>query len=122
MFVIEKESQGIINKDNNRRSILDDKAQTLNDDSNKDHDLLKDADIEYRKFENEFIPRKLCNSKIDNKDDINSISAINMRKDKAFKNVFRAPKKSITWVYSKHTARSLKLNQNQKGRILQILS
>ena len=54
---------------------------------------MKDADVEIRKHDNEFILRKLCNSKIDNKDDINSLSAINIRKDKAFKNVFRTPKK-----------------------------
>ena len=90
---IEKESQDIINKDDKWSALLDDKAHTLNDDLNKDHNLLKDADVELKKLDNEFIKRESCNSKIGNKDDINSLSAINMRKDKAFKNVFRAPKK-----------------------------
>ena len=103
IFVLDKKSQDITNQDDNRRAILDGKEHTLNDDLNKDHDLLKDADVEIRKHDNEFIPRKSCNSKIDNKDDINSLAVINIRKDKAFKNVFRAPKKYYLSLFKTHS-------------------
>ena len=103
IFVIEKESQDITNQDDNRRAILDGKEHTLNDVLNKDHDLLEDADVELKKLDNEFIKRESWNSKIGNKDDINSLSAINMRKDKAFKNVFRTPKKHYLSLFKTHS-------------------
>ena len=103
IFVIEKESQDIINKEDRWRTMQDVKEQTLNDDFSKDYDLLKDADVELKKIDNEFIPRKSCNSKIGNKDDANSLAVINMRKDKAFKNVFRAPKKHYLSLFKTHS-------------------
>ena len=103
IFVIEKESHDITNKEDRWRTILDGKEHTLNDVLNKDHDLLEDADVELRKLDNEFIPRKSWNKKIDNKDDKNSLAAINIRKDKAFKNVFRAPKKYYLSLFKTHS-------------------
>ena len=103
MFDIEKKSQDVINKEDKWIVKLANKPQTLNDDINKNHDLLKDADVELKKFENKCIKRKSRRSKIENKDDINSLAVINIRKDKAFKNVFRAPKKYYLSVFKTHS-------------------
>ena len=103
IFVIDKESQDIINKDDEWIAKQASKPQTLNDDLNKDHDLLKNTDVEIKKLENKCIKRNSRRSKIENKDDINSLEVIDMRKDKAFKNVFRALKKYYLSLFKIHS-------------------
>ena len=93
VFDIEKESQDVTNKEDEWIVKLVSKPQTLDDDLNKNHDLLKDADAQIKKLDSEFIKSEPYNSNFDNKNEINSSTANKMRKDKSFKNVFRAPKK-----------------------------
>ena len=103
MFAIEKKSQDEINKENELIIKLNNKLHTLNDDLRKNNDLLKDSEVEIKKFDNKCIKRNPHNSKIDNKDDINSLAIINLRKDKWFKNVFRAPKKYYLSLFKTHS-------------------
>ena len=93
VFDIEKESKDVINKEDEWTEKLASKPQTLNDDLNKEYYLLKDADAQIKKLDSEFIKSEPYNSNFDDKNDINSLASSNIRKDKSFKNVFRAPKK-----------------------------
>ena len=93
VFNIEKKSQDVTNKDDEWIVKLASKPQTLNDDLNKDYDLLKDADAQIKKLDSEFIKSEQYNSNFDDQNEINSSTASKIRKDKSFKNVFRAPKK-----------------------------
>ena len=117
VFNIEKKSQDVTNKDDEWIVKLASKPQTLNDDLNKDYDLLKDADAQIKKLDSEFIKSEQYNSNFDDQNEINSSTASKIRKDKTFKNVFRAPKKYFLSLFKAHSMFFKTISKSERKKI-----
>ena len=91
--------------------------QTQNDDLNKDYDLLKVADAKIKKLDSEFIKREPYNLNIDDQNEINSSTASKIRKDKTFKNVFRAPKKYFLSLFKAHSMFFKTISKSERKKI-----